>query len=83
MELSVKDELYARAIGWKILEYLRQTGSKEAVTEMERDALCILEKIRKILNDDSLDDPDCFQRIELIVNTFYTNGIDTSRHDWG
>lgn len=51
--------------------------------EVEGDALYILEKNQTILNDDTLDDPECFERIELIVKTFYANGLSTNRHDWG
>lgn len=83
MEFSIQDELYARAIGWKVLDYLRREHPGEAAQEVEGDALRILEKIQTILNDDTLDDPDCFERIELIVKTFYANGLSTDRHDWG
>ncbi len=83
MEFSVQDELYARAIGWKVLDYLRREHPGEVAQEVEGDALCILEKIQTILNDDTLDDPECFERIELIVKTFYANGLSTNCHDWG
>ncbi len=83
MGLSVKDELYARAIGWEVLNYLRKEHPGEIAAEIESDALRILEKIQMILNDDTLSDPDCFERIEAIVKTFYANGISTNRHDWG
>ncbi len=83
MELSMKDELYARAIGWEVLEYLRKEHPGSVADEIEGDALCILEKIRTVLNDDTLDDPECFERIDAIVRIFYANGISTDRHDWG
>lgn len=83
MGLSFKDELYARAIGWKVLDYLRHEHPGEVAGEIEGAALRILEKIQIILNDETLDDPECFHRIELIVKTFYANGLSTNRHDWG
>ena len=83
MEFSIQDELYARAIGWEVLNYLRREHPGEVAQKIEGDALCVLEKIQMILNDDDLDDSDCFERIELIVNTFYANGLSTNRHDWG
>ena len=44
-------------------------------------ALC---KIKQILEDDSLDDPECFWRIEEIVNTLEVLGTDGgTRHDFG
>jgi len=82
-EFTIGDELYAREIGWQVLSYLRDEHPGEVAKEIEGDALRILEKIQKILDDESLEDPDCFQRIELIVKTFYANGISTNRHDWG
>ena len=51
MEFSIHDELYARAIGWQVLEYLRREHPGEAAKEIEGDALRVLEKIRTILND--------------------------------
>lgn len=83
MELTIKDELYARAIGWQVLDYLRSEHTGEVAKEIEGDALRILEKIQTILNDETLDDPECFERIELIVKVFYTNGLSTDRHDQG
>lgn len=83
MEFSVQDELYARAIGWKVLDYLRREHPGEAAKEVEGDALRVLEKIQTILDDDTLDDSDCFERIDLIVKTFYAYGLSTNRHDWG
>lgn len=58
MEFSVQDELYARAIGWKVLDYLRREHPGEAAKEVEGDALRVLEKIQTILDDDTLDDSD-------------------------
>ena len=81
MELSIQDELYARALGWKVLEYLRREHPEEVAKEIEGDALRILEKIRIILNDKTLNDSECFERIEQIVKTFYATGLTTSRHD--
>lgn len=83
MAFSIQDELYARAIGWEVLTYLKQKHPEDIVKEVERDALYILEKIQTILNDETLNDSDCYEKIELIVQTFYANGLSTNRHDWG
>lgn len=43
-----------------------------------------LEKIREVLSNDSLDDPECFERIEEIVSIFEEAGADCGgRHDFG
>ena len=83
--MRIEDELYARSLGWEIMKYLQQEKDhlQALRQEVNMDALRVLEKIQRILNDDTLDDPECFERIELIVRTFYANGISTSRHDWG
>lgn len=44
----------------------------------------LLQKIKEILNDDSLDDKECFYRIEEIVKAFEELGCtDLIRHDFG
>lgn len=43
-----------------------------------------LEEIKAVLEDDSLDDPDCFIKIEKIVQIFESLGSDCgTRHDFG
>ena len=54
----------------------------ESMLEME--SFMALNRIREILDDDSLDDRDCFDRIEEIVCTFEELGPGGgSRHDFG
>ena len=42
-----------------------------------------LRKIRAVLDDDTLDDAACFQRIEAIISAFEAIGSGSSRHDFG
>ncbi len=49
---------------------------------VQNEAVELLEKIRAILDDDSLADPECFHRIDAIVDAFQSAGIPTARHDW-
>ena len=43
-----------------------------------------LEEIKKVLDDETLDDPECFHKIEKIVCIFEVMGSDGgSRHDFG
>ena len=43
-----------------------------------------LRNIQKILADDTLDDPECFHRIEAIVSLLEDMGISCGgRHDFG
>ena len=50
--------------------------------QTETQALQMLADIRKALNDDQLDDPECFRRIEAIMAVYEAEGIAIGRHDW-
>nr|WP_317412570.1 hypothetical protein [uncultured Solibaculum sp.] len=57
-----------------------EVGIKD-IFEME--CYIALEKIKAILEDDSLDDPYCFVKIEEIIHVFETMGSDCgTRHDF-
>lgn len=50
----------------------------------EKECYQVLLKIKEILNDHTLEDDECFYRIEHIVRTFEDLGcMDLSRHDFG
>lgn len=52
----------------------------ETLTEQTRYQLLL--EIQKVIQDDSLDDPECFIRIEKIVTLFERHGLSAgSRHD--
>ena len=58
--------------------------STDTVRYLENRCFEVLGRIREILADDSLDDPECFQRIEKIVCELENIGVDCgSRHDFG
>ena len=60
-------------------------GRDSTVTEViEGQCYQALEKIKAIIQDDNLDDPECFQKIEAIVCTLEEIGSNGgSRHDFG
>ncbi len=81
--LTAQEELAAEAIGLEAMRYLKQTETiRRIAQETEKKAIEVLEEIRRVLNDDSLEDPECFQRIEAILTALENAGIFTSRHDW-
>jgi len=83
MELSCYEALAAQAIGHEVLKYLEGAESvKGLALKTESKALQILEEIRRVLDDRSLDDSECFHRIEAIVKVMEESGIHTTRHDW-
>jgi len=77
----VYKQMYAKAIGDLAISYLEEQGFS-APDGVESRALAVISQIRDILNDDTLDDPECFRRIEAIVELFYDAGLSTTRHDW-
>lgn len=72
-----------------LLRRLRQEGALPAVTVdvnrlAEQTCYQALRKIKAILEDDALDDPACFARIEEIVCVLEELGSDGGvRHDFG
>lgn len=50
---------------------------------LESECYQTLQKIKEVLNDDTLDDKECFERIEQIVCLFESIGSNGgSRHDF-
>lgn len=74
---TVPEALYAKAIGKQMLDFLKNCEPQKFAEQASGEAALILEKIRVIL-----DDPECFRKIEAIVDTFHDVGISTPRHDW-
>lgn len=83
MEHSTFKELYAQTIGMEVLKSLSGEDILEALArKTDAAAFQALSEIRAILDDESLDDPACFRRIDAIVETFYRHGLSTTRHDF-
>lgn len=81
---AIVEEIFANIIGRKVLQYCKsQHILDEAALDIESAALSILAQIKSILDNETLDDPECFQRIEAIINALHAQGLSTSRHDWG
>lgn len=80
--LNVK-QIYAKALGDLLLSYLDAQGYPPLPRTVETHALEAISRIKAILDDEMLDDSDCYGRIEAIVEEFYRTGLYTSRHDWG
>ena len=70
---------------------LSQTDAQILFPDLKLDAQQIIEtqsyqallEILEILRDDRLSDPDCFEKIEAIVNVFESLGVSCgTRHDF-
>lgn len=83
MEHSTFKELYAQTIGMEVLKSLSGEDVLEALArKADTKALQALSEIRAILDDETLDDPACFRRIDAIVETLHLHGLSTTRHDF-
>lgn len=81
--LTAQEELAAEAIGLEVMRFLkREETARRIARETEKKAIEALEEIRRVLDDDSLEDPECFRRIDAIVSALDSHGIYTHRHDW-
>lgn len=83
MNHSAVHQIYAKALGDLVLSYLSAQGAPPLPAAVESRALDAIAAIQAVLDDKTLDDPHCFQRIEAIVEAFSAAGLSTSRHDWG
>ena len=73
-------QLCTNAIGNYIITYL-DCLSDEAIAHMtELCAVQLLRRIKEILDDEALDEPTCFQRIDAIVSAWHEAGLETDRH---
>lgn len=75
-------ELYAKSLGDYLLNYLQSVTPADILPLAEHSAVLLLHEIQAILDDETLDDPVCFRRIDAIVDAFHKNGLATTRHDF-
>lgn len=80
-EPTVSEHLWAKIIGQEVLKFAKDE-SIDRGQQVDGAAVKLLERIKAILDDDALDDPECFGQIEAVVDAFHEAGIPTSRHDW-
>lgn len=75
-------ELCAKALSDCIMNYMKPVTSEDLLRCIQSNAVTALAQIKTILDDESLDDPACFRRIDAIVDAFHKSGISTIRHDF-
>lgn len=80
MDWTVSESLTALTIGRAAMDCMDRETLARAVNSP---ILELLEEIREILNDEGLDDPECFHRIDALVSAFRRRGVEVSRHDFG
>lgn len=79
--LKIEKEIAEKELGRLALAMLEGLHGTEFLSPVVgNEALCTLQRIRDILDDERRSDFEC---IEEIVNILWYAGIATSRHDFG
>ena len=69
------------AVGQAALNYMETLHDREIAFLAENKAVATLAQIYDILQDDGLEDPECFQKIDQIIMLFSSNyKLTDSRH---
>ena len=67
----------------EITSHLQQSNNIDCTKAFELQCYITLAHIKAVLEDESLNDKDCFQKIEEIVSAFEKSGVKIkARHDF-
>ena len=76
-------EIYEQQLMDKARE-LSKEAAKIASEIVNLECYKIILEIKAVIEDDSLDDPECFEKIEEIITVFEKHGLGCDfRHDFG
>lgn len=82
MSFEIAKNLCERAVVAMVSEYIGQLLPDDLFPIADSEALGLIVQIKDILDEEDTSDPECFRRIDAIVNAFAEKGIYTNRHDW-
>lgn len=82
MNSEIPKALYDKTLEQLVMTYVSNLSAEEVVSKLNAEAMDLLADVLAILDDDTLEDPECFRRIDEIVSAFWAKGIYTPRHDW-
>ena len=81
-EMKTQEELTALVIGHAFLNQMKSYGvMQDILAAVDSQAMRILEEIVQTLDDETLDDPECFQKIQKILTVLESNWLGSTRHD--
>lgn len=81
-ENDVPTGLYHASIGKMVMDHMERIHPAVISQAMENRAIRTLEAIRRVLEDKTLDDPECFYRIDALVMLFFRElEINIDRHN--
>ena len=73
----VPDALWAQAVGEQLLKIAK---TQDWTRDIDSRAVRLLAEIQILLDDDRLDDPTCFERMEEVLEKWNRAGLRTARH---
>lgn len=82
MNSEIPKALYDKTLERLVMTYVSTLSAEEVASKLNTEAMDLLSDVLAILDDDTLEDPECFRRIDEIVSAFWAKGIYTPRHDW-
>ena len=82
VDTEIPKALYDKTLEQLIMTYVSTLSVEELAPRLNTEAMDLLSEIKAILDDDTVEDPECFLRIDEIVSAFWAKGIYTPRHDW-
>lgn len=82
MEQDLSRAMYENAVGKLVVDYLESLGTVDLPALAESSALKLIAEIQAVLDDGGMEDPECFRRIDALVDAFHAGNIPTRRHDW-
>ena len=81
-EMKAQEELTALVIGQAFLNQMKNHGvMQDILAAVDSHAMRILEEIVRTLDDETLDDPECFEKIEKILPVLESIWLGSPRHD--
>lgn len=82
MNTEISQALYTNTVQQLIMTYVSTLSADELASRLNASAMDLISEIKAILDDDTLEDPECFHRIDAMVDAFGAKGLYTPRHDW-
>jgi len=64
------------------MQFVKNLKFEEIQSQADMEAMRALSKIAEILDEDGTDDPECFRRIEEVIDALKDSGVAALRHDW-
>lgn len=82
MNTEIFRALYENTVQQLVTTYVSTLSAEELASSLNAGAIDLISQIKAILDDDTLEDPECFRRIDAMVDAFGARGLYTPRHDW-